>query len=127
MPEHGISPVYDSSSRILILGSFPSVASREEGFFYAYPRNRFWKVISYLTGSTEPDGIEKKKELLLSSRIALWDVIASCTLKGSSDSSIKNVKANDIRPLLEGSGIIQVFTNGKKAHELYMKIGRAHV
>ena len=93
---HPIPPVYDSHSRILILGSFPSVKSRENGFFYGHSRNRFWKTASAVIGRPEPKSIEEKKKMLLDSGIALWDVIASCEISASSDSSIKNAVPNDI-------------------------------
>ena len=92
---HPIPPVCDSHSRILILGSFPSVKSRENGFFYGHSRNRFWKTVSTVIGRPEPKSIEEKKKMLLDSGIALWDVIASCEISASSDSSIKNAVPND--------------------------------
>ena len=91
MTLHTIAPVFDENSKILVLGSFPSVKSREEGFFYGHPQNRFWKVISNAFDTHTPQSIEEKKALLLSNGIALWDVIHSCDIVGSSDSSIKNV------------------------------------
>lgn len=117
---HPIKPVYDNNSKILILGSFPSVASRETGFFYGHRQNRFWKVLSYLLGSTVPNDVSEKKALLLENGIALWDVIASCDIIGSSDSSIKNIVANDISNILK-NGVKAVFTNGKTASALYKK------
>ena len=116
---HIFPPVWNENSRILILGSFPSVKSREEGFYYGHPRNRFWKVISAVVGEKEPVTIDEKKEMLLRNRIAIWDVIASCEIKGSSDSSIKNVTANDFTEILAGSFINRVFANGKTAEKLY--------
>lgn len=116
---HSFPPVWNENSRILILGSFPSVKSREEGFYYGHPRNRFWKVISAVVGEKEPVTIDEKKEMLLRNRIAIWDVIASCEIKGSSDSSIKNVTANDFTEILAGSFINRVFANGKTAEKLY--------
>ena len=91
MTLHTIAPVFDENSKILVLGSFPSVKSREEGFFYGHPQNRFWKVIANAFDTNTPQSIEEKKALLLSNGIALWDVIHSCDIVGSSDSSIKNV------------------------------------
>ena len=88
---HPIKPVYDKNSKILILGSFPSVKSREEGFFYGHKQNRFWKVVSGIFEEEEPESIEEKKSLLIRNKIALWDVIQSCDIVGSSDSSISNV------------------------------------
>ena len=116
---HIFPPVWNENSRILILGSFPSVKSREEGFYYGHPRNRFWKVISAVVGEKEPVTIDEKKKMLLRNRIAIWDVIASCEIKGSSDSSIKNVIANDFTEILAGSFINRVFANGKTAEKLY--------
>lgn len=92
---HPFPPIYDGNSRILILGSFPSVKSREQLFFYGHPQNRFWRVTAAVYGSEAPGTIPEKKEFLLSHGIALWDVIASCEITGSSDSSIKNVAVND--------------------------------
>ena len=102
---HEIHPVFNTDSRILILGSFPSVKSRESQFFYGHPRNRFWDLLATLTGEPLPAGIEEKKSLLLAHHIAVWDVIASCDIEGSSDSSIRNVVPNDIRPILETADI----------------------
>ena len=112
-------PVYDERSKLLILGTFPSVKSRENHFYYGHPQNRFWKVIACLTDSPVPETIEEKKELLLTNHIAIWDVIASCTITGSSDSSIRDVEVNDIKGLLEKTGISAIYGNGAKACELY--------
>lgn len=121
MEVHPIDPVYDERSRILILGSFPSVASREECFFYAHKQNRFWKVIASVFDRPVPADIDEKKELLLTTGTAVWDVIRSCDITGSSDSSIRNVIPNDISEILGTAGIKEIYTNGKKAHSLYMK------
>lgn len=118
---HPIPPVYDANSKILILGSFPSVKSRENGFFYGNPKNRFWSVLSQIYNRDLPHTIEDKKELLLSENIALWDVIKSCEISGSSDSSITNVVVNDLSGILHFSHIEYIFTNGKKADALYKK------
>ena len=118
---HPFPPLYDENSRILILGSFPSVKSREQLFFYGHPQNRFWKVVSAVFGEKTPVTIEEKKAFLLKNRIALWDVIASCEIAGSSDASITNVQANDIRPILEKAPIETVFVNGKTAEKMYLK------
>lgn len=118
---HDFAPVYDGKSKILILGTLPSVKSRESNFYYGHPQNRFWKVAAALTGSPVPVTVEEKKSMLLNSGIAVWDVIASCTIEGSSDSSIKDVIPNDVAGLLEGSSIEAVFCNGGKAYELYEK------
>ncbi len=116
---HEFPPVWDSSSEILILGSFPSVKSREEGFFYGHPRNRFWDVIAAVTGHPKPVTMEEKKALLLSSHIAVWDVIGSCEIRGSSDSSIRHVAANDISGILAHAPIRKILANGKTAAKLY--------
>lgn len=118
---HTFTPVFDENSRILILGTFPSVKSRENQFYYGHPQNRFWKVTAALTCSAVPQTIEEKKKMLLAGRIAVWDVIASCQIEGSSDSSIRNVVPNDIAGLLEKTNIQAVLCNGGKAYELYVK------
>lgn len=118
---HPIPPLYDSNSKILILGSFPSVKSREEMFFYGHKQNRFWKTVSAVLNVSAPETVEEKKAMLLSHGIALWDVIGECEISGSSDSSITNEKVNDITPILNTACIKAVFTNGKKAHGLYVK------
>ncbi|WP_303867097.1 DNA-deoxyinosine glycosylase [Acetobacterium wieringae] len=116
---HTFEPVYNKNSKILIMGSFPSVKSRENGFYYQHPQNRFWKVISALVGWPIPDVIEEQKKMLLENRIAIWDVIYSCDINGSSDSTIRNVIPNDIQALLDRSAIITIYANGGKAYELY--------
>ncbi|MEE1224471.1 MAG: DNA-deoxyinosine glycosylase [Clostridia bacterium] len=118
---HPIEPVYNENSRILILGSFPSVKSREEMFFYGHPQNRFWKVVSAVCGCETPVTVSEKRELLLENNIAVWDVIESCDISGSADSSIKNVKANDITRILDKARIEQIFVNGKTAQKYYNK------
>ena len=118
---HNIEPVYDGNSRILILGSFPSVKSREAMFFYGHPQNRFWKVISEVCKCDIPVTIEEKRELLLNNHIALWDVIESCDIEGSSDSSIKNVRANDLSRIFTAADIKRIFANGGTAYNLYRK------
>ena len=119
--QHPFPALYAPDSRILILGSFPSVKSREQRFFYGHPQNRFWRVLAALLDAPVPQTIEEKRALLLAHRIALWDVIASCEITGSSDASIRSAAANDLSPILTGADIRQVFTNGGKAHELYQK------
>ncbi|GFI61131.1 hypothetical protein IMSAG049_00284 [Clostridiales bacterium] len=114
-------PIYDNFSEILILGSFPSVKSREVNFFYGHPQNRFWKVISAVYGCPVPESIEEKKEFLLHNHIALWDTIDSCDIIGSSDSTIKNVIPTDINIILRAAKIKAVFCNGAASHRLYMK------
>lgn len=116
---HTFAPVYDEHSEVLILGTFPSVKSRENNFYYGHPQNRFWKVIAAVTGSEVPETTEEKKELLLANRIAIWDVIKSCDIIGSSDSSIRNVVANDIAGLLKKTNIKTIVANGATAARLY--------
>lgn len=118
---HTFMPVYDENSKVLILGSLPSVKSREAGFYYGHPQNRFWKVLAALLTCPVPETIEEKKRMLLTHRIAIWDVIESCDIIGSSDSSIKNVVPADIGKLLENADIGGIFANGKKAESLYKK------
>ena len=118
---HPISPVYDKDSKVLILGSFPSVSSREEGFFYGHPQNRFWKVTAKVFGEDIPITVTEKKAFLLRNHIALWDVIGSCEIEGSSDSSIRNVTVNDISVILDTADIKAVYLNGKKAEQYYNK------
>ena len=119
--QHPFEPLYDENSRVLILGSFPSVKSREQQFFYGHPQNRFWKVISALFEEDVPTTIPEKKHLILSHGLALWDSIASCEIIGSSDASIRNAKANDISLILNSSPIKKIICNGKKSYELYKK------
>lgn len=116
---HPIPPVFDKNSRVLILGSFPSVKSREEGFFYGHPQNRFWKVVSGIFCEDTPVSISEKKTFLLRNHIALWDVIASCEINGSSDSSIRNVTVNDIGSITKSADINAIYLNGNKAYHLY--------
>ena len=118
---HNFEPVYNAESRVLILGSFPSVKSREQNFYYGHPQNRFWKVIAELTKWQVPVTVEEKKRMLLENRIAIWDVIASCDIIGSSDSSIKNVVVNDFDAVLRFSKIQRIYANGAKAYSLYQK------
>lgn len=121
MPVHPIAPVFDKDSKVLILGSFPSVRSREEGFFYGHPQNRFWKVTSKVFGDELPVTIDEKKAFLIRNHIAVWDVIDSCEIEGSSDSSIRNVTVNDLSVILGTADIRSIFLNGKKAEQYYMK------
>ena len=130
--KHPIPPLYDVHSQILILGSFPSVKSREQMFFYGHPQNRFWRVLSAIFDWNLPTTIEEKRTFALANGIALWDVIASCEIEGSSDSSIKNVVANDISVILNAASIKNIFVNGRTAEKFYNKytkpvIGKAAV
>ena len=119
---HLFEPIFDKDSKILILGTLPSVASRKQNFYYGHPRNRFWKLMARLCEYKDtPDTIEEKKEFLLKNHIALWDVISECDIIGSSDSSIKNVKPADLSVILNVAPIEKIFANGNKAYELYLK------
>ena len=121
MIKHPIPPLFDHNSTILILGSFPSVKSREACFFYGHPQNRFWKVLASVFGENVPQTIEEKKAFLLRNRVALWDVIGSCDITGSSDASIKNVVPNDLSEILSKADIKAIFVNGKTAYQYYQK------
>ena len=118
---HEFRPVFDENSEILILGSFPSVKSRQESFFYANPQNRFWKLMAQLLNESTPKDTKDKIVMLKKHKIALWDVIESCDIVGSSDSSISNVVPVDISQILSKANIIKVYANGGKAFELYNK------
>ena len=119
--QHPFGPLFSPDSRVLILGSFPSVKSREQNFFYGHPRNRFWKVVAALFGQEPPQTIPEKRELILSHGLALWDSIASCVITGSSDASIREVKPNDLRIILDHAPIERIYCNGRKSHEMYEK------
>ena len=119
--EHTFEPIFDKHSKILILGTFPSVKSRENQFYYGHPQNRFWKVLAQVTGEAVPDSVEEKKALLLRNGIAIWDVIHSCKIVGSSDSSIQDVVVNDFSKILKTAEIDRIYANGTKAYELYRK------
>ena len=116
---HPINPIYDKNSKILVLGTMPSPKSREAGFYYSHPQNRFWKTIAEVLGVETPMAIEEKKNLLYSNRIALWDVLASCKILGADDSSIRDIVVNDFTNLFEAAAIKAVFTTGKKATALF--------
>ena len=111
---HTFEPVYNGESRVLVLGTFPSVKSRESAFYYGHPQNRFWKVTAAIVKEKVPVSIEEKKSMLLKHGIAIWDVISSCDIKGSSDSSIKSVVPNDVGGLLGKSKIITTNSVKKK-------------
>ena len=121
MIQHPFPPLYDEKSKILILGSFPSVKSREQNFFYGHPQNRFWKVVSRIFECEEPKTIDDKKNFLHKNHIALWDVIAACEITGSSDSSIKNVIPNDLTRILCSAPIEKIFVNGRASEKYYTK------
>jgi len=116
---HPFPALYDQNSKILILGSFPSVKSREQQFFYGHPQNRFWRVMAEVLNSPVPKNIPEKKSMLLRHGVALWDSIARCTIEGSSDASITDVVPNDLSPIFAEASIRQVFCNGKKSWEMY--------
>lgn len=118
---HPFPPLFDRNSEKLILGSFPSVKSRETMFFYGHPQNRFWRVISALYNEEVPKNIEEKKSLILNHNLALWDSIHSCSIKGSSDSSVKDVVPNDISEILNKSMINRIFCNGNLSYKMYIK------
>ena len=118
---HPIPPTFDASSRILVLGSFPSPKSRESGYFYGHPQNRFWRIAAALFEEEVPSTVEEKHALLVRHHIAAWDVIRSCTISGASDSSITDVVVNDLRPILKAAPVRQIFVNGKTAYRYYRK------
>ena len=121
---HPFGPLYDENSKILILGSFPSVKSREANFFYGHPQNRFWKVLADVLGCDVPQTIDEKKAMLLSHGIALWDSLASCDIVGSADSTIKNPVANDLSPIFKEANIRLLCFNGRKSEEIYKKYSK---
>ena len=121
MTDHPIAPVWDAHSRVLILGSFPSVRSRETGFFYGHPQNRFWRVLALLWEEEPPVTVEEKIDFLHRRHLAVWDVIASCEITGSADSSIRNVTPTDIAPIISGADIRCICTNGGTAASLYRR------
>lgn len=116
---HEIAPVYDTRSRVLILGTMPSPKSREAGFFYGHPQNRFWRVMAAILKSPLPQTVEEKRTLMLENRIALWDVLHSCTIVGAGDASIRDAVPNDLAPILASADIRAIFTTGAKAFALY--------
>lgn len=118
---HPFPPLYDENSRILILGSFPSVKSREQKFFYGHPQNRFWKVLATVLADEVPMTIAEKRAFLLKHHIAVWDVIYSCDIQGSSDSSIRNAEPTDLSQILEKAKIQKIFCNGKTSGNMYEK------
>jgi len=119
MPQHPFAPVFDAHSTILILGSFPSVKSREEGFYYAHPRNRFWRILSDWAGECLPETVQARRDFCLRHGIALWDVLESCEIIGSSDASIREAKRNDLRIILDRAPIQRILLNGKTADRYF--------
>lgn len=118
---HPIPPLFAEDSKTLILGSFPSVKSREAEFFYGHPQNRYWAVVAAVFGCEKPETIEEKKKLVLSNKLAMWDVIGECEIEGSADSTIRNVTANDLSVILKSCPIERIFVNGKTAEKYYNK------
>lgn len=120
--QHELEPIYDGDSKVLILGTMPSPKSREEGFYYAHPQNRLWRVLSELMGETRPVSTAEKEAFLRRHHIAMWDVLKSCHIKGADDSSISEAEPNDINLILSAANIRAVFTTGKKATDLYRRL-----
>lgn len=118
---HTFEPIFDKNSEILVLGSFPSVKSRENNFYYAHPQNRFWRVVASVYSCPVPKTVGEKKNMLLSNKIAVWDVIKSCEITGSADSTIKSVIPNDLSEILSVADIKKIYANGKTAQSLYNK------
>lgn len=118
---HTLKPIYDKNSKVLLLGSIPSVKSREVGFYYGHPKNRFWKTLAAIYEEQLPTTVEEKIKFLNKHHIALFDVIKSCEINASSDTSIKNEIPNDLTPILTTANIKAIFTTGIKAHQLYQK------
>ena len=119
---HGFAPIWDARSRVLVLGTLPSVKSREAEFYYGHPRNRFWRLLALLCGVPEPRSRDGKKRMLLENGVALWDVVHECDIRRSADSTIRNAVPNDVRPILAGAEIHAIYTNGAKAKELYDRL-----
>ena len=124
---HEFSPVYDRTSRVLLLGSIPSPKSREVGFYYGHPQNRFWKVLATVLGENLPETIPQKKAMLKKHHVALWDVLESCTIVGASDTSIEDAVPNKIGELVKASHVERIFCTGATAHKLYQKYCAADV
>ena len=118
---HGFGPVFDSGSRILILGSFPSVRSREVGFYYGHPQNRFWRVLGRVLNDPAPDGTDARKEYLARHGVALWDSVVACEITGSADASIRDPEPADLTRVLSVSPIEAIFCNGALSHSLLQK------
>lgn len=118
---HEFPPLYNKESKVLILGTIPSPKSREQGFYYGHKQNRFWKTLAKVLGEEEPKTIPEKKALALRNHVALWDVLASCSIEGASDSSIKNAVPNDMNVILSKADIQAIFTTGAKATALFQK------
>lgn len=119
---HEFDAFFDKDSRVLILGTIPSPKSREQGFYYGHPQNRFWKVLADVLGEEFPQTVEERKRFLKRNHIALWDVLESCEIKGASDVSIRNARPNDMNRILQGADIRAIFATGAKAAQLYKKL-----
>lgn len=119
---HEFDAFFDKDSRVLILGTIPSPKSREQGFYYGHPQNRFWKVLADVLGEEFPQTLEERKRFLKRNHIALWDVLESCEIKGASDVSIRNAKPNDMNRILQAADIRAIFATGAKAAQLYKKL-----
>ena len=122
---HPIQPIYDAQYRILILGSFPSVKSREAHFFYGHPQNRFWRLLAFITNAPEPKTIAEKTALILQNDLALWDTVQSCEIRGASDASMRHVQPNDVAALVRRLGVQAVFCNGAASGRVYAKYAQA--
>lgn len=118
---HTLEPVVDAGSRVLLLGTMPSPKSREAGFYYGHPQNRFWRVLAAVTGEPVPQGIDEKRAFLHRRHIALWDVLHACTIRGADDASIREPEPNDLRRVLDAADIRAIFTTGTKAAALYRR------
>lgn len=118
---HDFEPIYNENSRVLLLGTMPSPKSREIGFYYGHPRNRFWKVVSDVCGEELPETKEDKIAFALRNKIAVWDVLEGCEIRGADDSSIRNPRANDMDVILKHADIRAIFTTGTKAAQLYKR------
>ena len=123
--EHTLEPIFDERSRVLVLGTMPSPKSREVGFYYGHPQNRFWRVLAAVLGEETPQTAAEKKSLLLRHGVALWDVIASCDIAGSSDASITNVVPNDLSRILDTAPVRRIFCNGGTAYRFYRRYDEA--
>lgn len=119
---HGFAPIYDADSRILVLGSFPSVKSRAESFYYGNKQNRFWKMLSAAFDAPLPQTVEEKKALCLSHGVALWDVVDNCEIKGSMDADITNFELVDLVAFLRDKRIAKILCNGAKSYELTLSV-----
>ena len=119
---HEFDAFFDKDSRVLILGTIPSPKSREQGFYYGHPQNRFWKVLADVLDEEFPQTVEERKGFLKRNHIALWDVLESCEIKGASDVSIHNARPNDMNRILQAADIRAIFATGAKAAQLYKKL-----